>query len=139
LTYRLLDDLLHRLPSESALRTEMRDDMDPAEVAEIARGASRQRSGGPWSRTEYLLAEALDRLGDIAYRVVRVHSNKVKAIPPYPRPGVMTKYDHAETAEARAGAAQHRADIERERAEHARARERIRRERAAQRQHTEAT
>lgn len=134
LTYRLLGDLLDRLPTESALRTEMRDAMDPGAVAQVAKQATRQRSGGPWSRTEYLLAEVIDGLRDVGFRVVRVHTNKVKAWEPYPRPGVMTKNDMPHTAEAHAAAAQHVADIEAERIAHAKRRAAVRAQRQREQQ-----
>lgn len=114
LTYRHLDDLIAHLPPESALKSAMRDDEDPAEVARLATAAVHRPGYGTWSRTDLLLAEVIDRLGDIGYRVVRVHSSKVKAPAPYPRPGVVRKEDRAHTAEHKAGVAR----IEAERAIH---------------------
>lgn len=87
----MLSDFLDWLPPESATKTAMRDDMDPAELAELAREPA--EGYGPWSGDRSMLAEIRDSVERVVYAVIRANGGKTPPPEPYPRPGVVKAAD----------------------------------------------
>ena len=86
LTFLELDALLAKLPAESALRTEQRDQLTDAELAAAAEAENVPH--GPWSRGDMLLAAVFDAVLQLIH--VQIRRAGVDADPPEPlrRPGV---------------------------------------------------
>lgn len=88
LTWRELGSYLAHLPMESALRTEQRDAMTDDELANDDAGF------GPWSKTQYLLAELKDAVDQLTFTTIRMnakHPDQIKPPDPRRRPGVTGK------------------------------------------------
>lgn len=63
--------------------------MGPTDLAEAK---AREPVGhGPWSHTDLLLGDVLDRLSWVIYAVYHSQGGKPKKPEPYPRPGVASK------------------------------------------------
>lgn len=89
LTWRRLGVLIDHLPGESPLKTAIRDALPAGELAAMSR--NEPAGHGPWSRTDLLLAEVIDRVRDVEYVVASANAAKnqrPKRPQPYPRPGV---------------------------------------------------
>lgn len=94
LSFRRLRIIIDRLPEDSALWTEIRDEMSPEDLAEHDEAVSSKRKHGRWSKTNLLLASIADRIAVNTWQYVASKSPKGKAPPepkPIPRPGVETK------------------------------------------------
>lgn len=79
--------LIDALPGESATKTAIRDALDEDELAKVA-----GRDGhGPWSRTDLLLATAIDLLKWVIFAVYAAQGGKPKEPEPLPRPGVASR------------------------------------------------
>ncbi|GAA2636917.1 hypothetical protein GCM10010399_82560 [Dactylosporangium fulvum] len=83
LTLRRLDVLLDSLPGESLYKTAIRNALSDDDLVEMA--ATPPTSHGTWSHTDLLLAEAIDRLGVVAWAL---HAYE-KPPEPYHRPGII--------------------------------------------------
>lgn len=83
--------LVEQLPPESSTKAAMQDSIDPAELAKMARSGGSWSGYGPWSREALMLAEVVDRLGDVVYTIIRANGGKRPPADPYPRPGVVPK------------------------------------------------
>lgn len=88
LTWRRLRVLIDALPGESATKTETRDELSDAELADMSKAA---KGHGPWSRAEYLLAQVVDLLGWEIYAQYHSQGGTPKAPEPLRRPGVVGK------------------------------------------------
>lgn len=79
--------LIAHLPQESAYLTAQRDRYSDEELAAMPE----PKTHGPWSRSEHLLAVAIDALQTLAH--IQISRGGVKQDPPAPvrRPGVVVK------------------------------------------------
>lgn len=88
MTYRRVQVLVdYALPSESATKTAVRDDLTPEQTAELAEDTVTRRHG-PWSKSDMLLAAIIDRLGWVVYAAYHSQGGKPNKPQPYPRPGI---------------------------------------------------
>jgi hypothetical protein len=89
LTWRRLENLVSRLPPESATKTALRDEMSPEELAmELAAAREEQPGHGPWSRLELRVMALYDQLSWVIYAIYHAQGGKPDRPEPYPRPGV---------------------------------------------------
>jgi hypothetical protein len=61
--------------------------MDPATLATLAQRAQDTKHG-PWSKTDMLLAAAIDRIAWVIFAIYAAQGGKPDKPKPYPRPGV---------------------------------------------------
>lgn len=87
MTWRLLQVLVDHLPPESACKTAVRDETDPAELAALPKPSGH----GPWSAVEMRLADLYDQLSWLIYATYHSQGGKPKKPKPLPRPGVVDK------------------------------------------------
>lgn len=87
--------LIDRLPSESATKTAIRDDIGAVELArQAAEDAEKPDLGdapirlGPYSQTDMLMAQLIDEIRWTRYAVYHAQGGKPHKPTQYPRPGV---------------------------------------------------
>lgn len=87
LTYRRVQGFVDLLPPESATKSAARDDLGPERLAQLAE--QQESTGyGPWSFTDFKLANLIDKLDWVIYAIYSAQGGRPKKPEPYPRPGV---------------------------------------------------
>jgi hypothetical protein len=88
-----LDSYVRHLPMESLTRTAQRDALTDDQLADLA-SSSEDPKHGAWSKSDYLLAEVIDKLSHLVYIQTAKSVKDPKSIPlpePRRRPGVSGK------------------------------------------------
>lgn len=83
------------MPPESAVKTGIRDEMDPVELAQLARGRVDEVGHGSWTREALLLGELIDLNRRLIHIATRALGGKGSEPDQYPRPGVLTPQQRA--------------------------------------------
>lgn len=92
MTWRELGVYIDKLPPESSLRTEIRDQFTDQELMDFAARNTDEKHGA-WSRLELLVASLINELRQLTY--VQLIGNGVKGIPtpePVRTPGSSAKF-----------------------------------------------